>query len=125
MAYVDVELEGYGKFVVHQAGGDEDALGVAEIQVAMANGIVTESNVVTIGNDGFVALGNGERDEVIRFAGEGGGYRAGDGRDHALEIVVGNGDFTRAGIADSVGGLRNRVALHDFRGAADNRGGGL
>jgi hypothetical protein len=125
VADIDVELESHGKFVVHQAGGDEDALGIAEIEVAMANGVVAEGHIIAIGDDGLVTLGYGEGYEVVRFAGECGGHRHGDRGDHAFEIVVGDGDFTGAGIADAVRGLRNRVALHDLRRAADDRGGGL
>src|ERR1700722_10200673 len=68
VSYVDVELECDGKFVFHQAGRDEDALRVAQIQVAMADCVVTEDYVVTIGDDRFFALGYGERYEVIGLA---------------------------------------------------------
>ncbi len=40
MAGVDEEFEGKGEAVLHQAGGDEDALRVAELEVAVADGSV-------------------------------------------------------------------------------------
>src|SRR5208337_4969738 len=67
---VDVELEGHRKLVFHQAGGDEDALRISQVQVAMANRIVAEGNVVAVGNDGVVALSDRERYKVVRLAAE-------------------------------------------------------
>ena len=75
---------------------------VAEIQVAMANCVVAERNVVAVGNHGLIALGYGERHEVVRFAAERGGHRHWHRGNHAVEIVVGNRDFARAGITDAV-----------------------
>ena len=125
MPNIDVELERDGKFVVHQTSGNEDALRVAQIQVAMANGVIAEGHIVAVGDDGFVALGHGERHEIIRLAAEGGGDGHGDGGNHALEIIAGNGDLAGAGVADAIWRLGNRTALHDLRGAAGDRGGGL
>ena len=51
---IDVELKRHGELVVHQAGGDEHALGVAQIQVAMADCVIAESDVVAVGDDGVV-----------------------------------------------------------------------
>ena len=99
---VDVELERHRKFVFHQASRDEDALRIAEIEVAMANRVVAERNVVAVGNHRLFALGHGERHEVVRLAAERGGHRHGHRRDHALEVVVGNGNLARAGVADAI-----------------------
>ena len=70
--------------------------------MAMANRIVAERNVVAVGNYGVFALGHGERHEVVRLAAERGSDRHGHRGGHALEIVVGNGNLARAGIADAI-----------------------
>ncbi len=102
---VDIELERDGKFVVHQAGRDEDALRIAEIQVAMANRIVAEGNVVAVGNYGVLALGHGERHEVVRLTAQRGGDRHWHRGNHAVEIVLSNGNLARAGVTDAIGRL--------------------
>src|SRR5206468_7276321 len=53
---IDKKLERYGKLVVHQAGGDEDALRVAETQIAMADRAVAQRHVVAVGDEGFLAM---------------------------------------------------------------------
>ena len=107
---IDVELEGDGKFVVHQAGGDEDALRAAELQIAMANRAVAEGNVVAVGDDGLVSLIDGERDEVIRLAIKRRSDRLGDDGDHAFDISAGNIHFAGNGVTDSVRSLRTGVS---------------
>jgi len=99
---VDVELERHRKFVVHQTRRDEDALRIAEIQVAMANRVVAERNVVAVGNHRLFPLGHGEGHKVVSLAAERSGHRHWHCGGHALEIVVGNGDLARAGIADAI-----------------------
>ncbi len=56
MSYVDIKLERDGEFVVHQAGGDEDALRAAQLQIAVANRAVAERNVVAVGDNRLVSL---------------------------------------------------------------------
>ena len=102
MSDIDVELERHRKFVLHQARRNEDALRVPEIQIAMANRVVAERNVVAIGDHGLIALGHGERHEIIRLAIERDRHRHGHGGNHALEIVVGDSNLSRAGIADPI-----------------------
>ena len=86
MAHVDVELKSDRELVVHQPGGDEHALRIAQLDIAMADGVVAEGNVVAVGDHGVVALVHRERDEVIGLAlqGRGGGVR--DGGDHSFQI---------------------------------------
>ncbi len=111
---VDVELESDGKFVVHQAGGDENALRAAEFQIAMANRAVAEGNVVTVGDDGLVSLIHGEWNEVVRLAIEGGGDSLGNNGNHPLHVGAGNVHLAGDGVADSVGRLRNGRVPDDF-----------
>jgi hypothetical protein len=120
--HVDIELEGHGKLVVHEPRGNEDALRIAQAQVAMADRIVAQRDVVTVGDDRLFSLIHGERDEVISLALERGGDAPGHGRDHALQVKGVHRDFAAHGIADSVGRLRNWCCPNDFSGAPRNSG---
>lgn len=71
----------------------------------MAHGVITEGDVVAVGDDGFVSLGDGKRDEIVGLTGERGGDGHGDGGDHAFEIVFGDGDLSGTRVADAVGRL--------------------
>src|SRR5215469_1325785 len=122
---VDVELEGDGKLVVHQAGGDEDALRIAKIQVAMADRIVAESDVVPIGDQRVIALADCERDEVVSLAFEGGSDAGRNGRDHALEVKRIHRNLAGAGVADAVRSLRNGSVPNHLGGATRYSGGCL
>ena len=116
VADVDVELEGDRKFVVHQARGDEDALRVAEVQVAMADRVVAERDVVAVGDHGFFSLTHGQRDEVVGLAFQRGRDLRRHGGDHALEIERVDRDFAGHGVADSVGRLRDGREPNNFGG---------
>ncbi len=105
---IDVELEGDGEAVIHEAGGDKDTLRIAKRKIAMADGAVAEQHIVTVGNQSLVAVGDGERNEVECFAGEDGGNRLRNGADHALQLVGGKVDLAAGGIADAVGSLLHR-----------------
>ena len=119
VADVDEELEGEGEAVAEEAGGDEDAVVVAEGDVAVADGLVAELGGVGGGDHGGVGVAvvarrrsvecgdrtHGERDEVVDLAAEGSGDGGGDGLDHAGEIVRGEAGVAEGGVADAVGGL--------------------
>src|SRR5579862_5050827 len=115
---VDIKLEGDGKLVVHQPRRDEHALRVAKIQVAMADGVVAQCDVVAVGDQRVVALAHRERDEIIGLAFERRGDPGRYGRDHAFEIERVDGNLSGAGVADSVGCLRDRSEPNHFGGAA-------
>ncbi|MGO9087085.1 MAG: hypothetical protein ACLQBK_17840 [Candidatus Sulfotelmatobacter sp.] len=117
VADIDIELEGHGELVIHQAGRNEHALRTAQVQVAMADGIIAEGNVVTVGDQGFVALAHGERNEVIGVAFECGRDTRGNGGDHSLQIERVHRDLARHGVADPIGRLGNRRQPDHFRGA--------
>jgi len=68
----------------------------------MANRVVAERNVVAVGNHGLIALGHGERHEVVRLAAERGRHRQLAPLQSCVEVVVGNGNFARAGVADAI-----------------------
>ncbi len=114
--HVDIELKSDGEFVVHQAGGDEDALRVAESEVAMADGAVAERDVVALGDHDLLILNHRERHEVVSLALEGGGDGNRHGGHHALEVGGAERDLAQAGVTDAVGRLRY--------GSAANRLGG-
>lgn len=71
----------------------------------MADGVVAEGDVVAIGDNGFVSLGDGERDKIVSLAGKRGGDGHRDGGDHAFEVVFGDGDLSGTRVADAVGRL--------------------
>jgi hypothetical protein len=92
VADVDVELEGEGKTVLHEAGGDEGIGGAVDGQGAMADGTVGEIGGVEAGDFSVAGVGGfaeGERDEDEGVVGEGGGDGEGDGLDDALDGVAG------------------------------------
>ena len=103
MADVDEVLEGEGEAVLHEAGGDEDALGRAEADVAMADGAVAEIDGVGGSDGGLVAFADGERHEVISAAGEAIGDRHGHGLYDALQILGRDLSVSKARVADAVG----------------------
>ncbi len=86
VSHVDVELKCDRELIVHQAGGNEHALRIAQLEIAMADGVVAEGNVVAVGDHGFVALVHRERDKVISLALQSGRSRVRDGGDHSLQI---------------------------------------
>ena len=59
MPSIDVELESHRKLVVHQARGNKHTLGIAQIEVAMADGVVAQCHVIAVGDHGLVALIHG------------------------------------------------------------------
>ncbi len=81
MADVDEEFEGEGEAVTEKAGGDEDALDVAEVDVAMADGVVGEVGGVGGGDHG----GAGGADVGYGF---GFGVGRDSGRDSAVIQAV-------------------------------------
>src|SRR6185437_15864426 len=90
VAYVDEELECQGEAVAEQAGGDEDAVGAVERDVAMADGLVAEFGSIGGGDQrGFAAaaLAKRERDEVVGLSAQrvGNGYR--NRLHHAFEVL--------------------------------------
>src|SRR5689334_18360661 len=97
MADVDKELEGQGEAVVHQTRRDEDALGGAEVYIAVATGAVAklggevgrDKNVFwRIGAGGDIAphLGDGKGDEVVRLALQRVSHGGGNGIDDLFQI---------------------------------------
>ena len=72
---IDVELEGDREAVIHEAGGDKDTLRIAQRKIAVADSAVAEQHIVAIGDQGLVAVGDGERNKVECFAGEDCGNR--------------------------------------------------
>ena len=105
MAHVDVKLEGHGKLVVHQAGGNKNTLGIAAGQVAVAHSLIAEGNVVALSNQGVVAVANRQRHKVIGFLIQRGGNRAGHCGHHALQVIGCERGLAKRGIANPVGGL--------------------
>jgi len=71
----------------------------------MANRVVAEHNIIAVRNHSLIALSHGEGHEVVGFPSERGRHRHRHCRNHAVEIVVGNGDLARAGVADAVRSL--------------------
>src|ERR1035441_2555240 len=117
---VDIELKRHRKLVVHQSRRDEHALRVAQVQVAVANRVVAEGHVITIGDDRLVALAHSKRDEVISLALERGRDLGRHRGDHTLQVKRVDRDLAGDGIADTVRRLRNRGDPNHFGGAARN-----
>ena len=122
MAHVDVELECDRELIVHQPGGDEHALRIAQLDIAMADGVVAEGNVVAVGDHGVVALVHRERHKVISLALQSSGSGVGDGGDHSFQIRGGHGDLAGDGITDSIGRLRDGSLADDLVRRTRNRG---
>src|SRR5205085_8249022 len=53
VSYIDEEFKSYGELIIQQARGDEHALRVAGIDVAMADGAFCKTAVVTLGDQGL------------------------------------------------------------------------
>ena len=83
----------------------------------MADGVVAERDIVAVGDQDFVSLGDGERDEVIRLALERFGSLDGNGGDHALHVERADGSLARDGVTDAVSRLRNRSGSNYIGGA--------
>src|ERR1700676_1312004 len=125
MTHVDIKLERHREFVFHQTGRDEDALCIAKIEVTVANGVIAQRHVITVGDYRFVSLRHRKRHKVVRLATERRGDGGGHSGDHAIEISLRDRDFTGARVADAIWRLGNRTVLNDFRRTAGDRGGGL
>ena len=104
MRHVDVELERERELVVHEAAGNKDALRVTEVQVAMADGVIAERDIVAVGDDGLLALAHRERHEIVRLARERGGDRVGTAATMRSRSLSDSGDLPD-GITDAVGCL--------------------
>jgi hypothetical protein len=116
MADVDEEFEGEGEAVLHEAGGDEDALGAAEADVAVADGPVAEVDGVVGGNDGVVVIADGERHEVPGALAEGRGDDGGDSLHDALDFVGAGAHLAEDRVAEAVVGLADLGLLSHFGG---------
>src|SRR5579864_71460 len=84
----------------------------------MAYGVVAKGDIVAIGDDSLFTLADGEGDEVIGFALEGGRHAGRDGGDHTFQVEGIDRNFSGHGITDSVWGLRNRGLPHYLGGSA-------
>ncbi len=125
MANVDKELECDGELVVHQAGGDKNALGVAESQIAVTDRLVTEGDIIAIGDQGVVSLADREWDEVVGLAIERVRNGVGERGNHALEFRCRDGDLSARGIANTIGRLLNGRQAQDFCGSMRSGLGGF
>ena len=89
MAHIDVELESDRELVIHQPRGDEHALRVAQVQVAVTNGVVAECDVVPIGNYSIVALAHCKRNKIVGLALQSCRRGTRNGGNHPLQIRLG------------------------------------
>ena len=87
----------------------------------MADGVIAESHVVAVCDDGVVPLADGQRDKVIGFALERGRDRHGNGGNHPLKIEGVDRDFAGAGVADAIGSLRHGSKPNNLCRAAGYR----
>src|ERR1700739_4465222 len=118
VAYIDVKLKSNGEAFIEQAGGDEDALRVARINIAMAGGSLRRRAVKVLCDESFVTIANSDGHKVKSFALQRRGNWARHGADDPLKIVGREHDFARGGIADTVGRLvDSRIANNLLRGA--------
>lgn len=116
VADVDEKFKGQRKAVLHDAGGDEDAVRAAELCVAMADGVFGEIDGVSGGDGGLVSVAESERHEVVGAAGEGVGNGRGHGLHDALEILRSDLGVSKVREAKAVGGLADGGLLGDFGG---------
>lgn len=91
----------------------------------MANRIVAECDIVTVGNHRIFALAYRERHKVVRVAFQRGRSLGRNCGDHALQIERVHGGLARHRIADPVRRLGDRRLPNHFRGAPRNRWGCL
>src|SRR5207245_2586000 len=108
-----------------QTCGDEDALRIAKVKVAMAHSVIAEGNIVAVGNQGFLPLANRQRNKIIGLALQRGRGSARHGRNHSLQVGFGDRDLTGNRIADTIWRLRDGRPANDFRWSVSNRGRGL
>ncbi len=105
---IDVELKGDREAVIHQAGGDKDTLRIAQRKIAVADSAIAEQHIVAIGNQGLVAVGDGERNKVECLAGEDSSNRLRNSSDHALQLVGRKVDLAAGSITNAIGSLLHR-----------------
>jgi len=110
-----MKLECHRELVVHQAGRDEHALRIAEVEVAVADGVVAQRDVVALGDERLITLADGEWHEVVGLALERSRDRARYGCDHAVEIGFGKRDLAAVRVANAIGRLRDGGLADNFR----------
>ena len=113
MPNVDEKFERHRELVVHQARGDEDALGIAQVQIAMADCVVAEGYVIAVGDKGLIAVTDRQGNEVVSLAFQCRSDAGRNGGDHAVEVEGVDRDLAQAGVTDAIGSLRNR-GLPDY-----------
>src|SRR5438445_351282 len=102
VADIDIKLKRDRKLVIHQTCGDEDALRIAKVKVAMAHSVIAEGNIVAVGNQGFLPLANRQRNKIIGLALQRGRGSARHGSNHSLQVGFGDRDLTGNRIADTI-----------------------
>src|SRR5579862_5829527 len=107
MSHIDEEFKCDGELVVHEPRGDEHALGVSKLQIAMTNSMVTKSDIIPIRDNRIVALVYREGNKIVSLALERSGRAIWHGSDHALEIGCRYRNFARDGKTDAIGSLRD------------------
>src|SRR5215472_17098408 len=113
VSHVDVELKGDGELVIQQASGDEYALRVPGINVAMTDGLVFQGVIEAFGNQSLVTLAHGQGNKIESLAIQRGSDAVRHRRDHGLQVRKGKVDLTGSGIEDPVGRLADtRIANH-------------
>src|SRR5262249_34169922 len=121
VAHVDIKLKGYGKALFQQPRGDEDTLGVAGIDITMANGPFQRLAVKTLRHQRLVAVTNGQRHKVKGLAVQGRGNGARHRLYDPLQFVRGEHDLARGGIANAVRCLAYTRLTNDLVDAPQRR----
>ena len=110
MADIDEEFEGQGKPVLHQPGGDEDAISAIKLHIAVTHGAIAQVDSVPGRDHRLLRLTDGERYEVVGVPGE----RRGHGVRHCLhdrleflggDVRIGKDRITQAVFGLAHGGL--------------------
>jgi hypothetical protein len=112
--HIDKELEGQRKPVLHQPGGDEDAIGAVKLHIAVAHGAIAQVDGVAGRHHRLLRLTNGERHKVVRMPGK----RCGDGIRHCLhdrlELLFGDVRIGKDRVAQAIFRLpHGRLLRHE------------
>jgi hypothetical protein len=115
VADIDEEFEGQRKPVLHQPGGDEDAIGAVKLHIAVTHGAIAQVDSVPGRNHRLLSLTNSEGYKVVGMPGKRGGHCIRHCLHDWLEFLVGDVRIGKDRVAQAVFGLTHGGLLRHER----------
>ncbi len=114
--HIDKEFEGQRKPVLHQPGGDEDAIRAVKLHIAVTHGAIAQVDGVAWRHHRLLGFANGERHKIICMPGERGGDCIRHRLHDRLQLLCGDVRIGKDRVTQAVFGLTHgRLLRHERR----------